>query len=83
MLLGELRLDFSEHSCHDVTLLSLLYGIGTEFVAIEDEFQQIGAPTRRKDNGEERWKYWPEHATTLNEDNEYFVRILLNGKKYI
>ena len=76
---------FIIYSCHDVTLLSLLYGIGADFVATEDELQEVAAPTRR-DNGEERWKYWPEYATSLifelvrDDDDEYFVEIFLNGK---
>jgi hypothetical protein len=78
------RKPFVIYSCHDVTLLSLLYGIGADFVASEEELKAAGVATR-KENGEERWKYWPEYATSLifelvRDGDEHFVRILLNGK---
>jgi hypothetical protein len=79
------RKPFVIYSCHDVTLLSLLYGIGADFVATESELNEAGIPSRRSD-GEERWKYWPEYATALVFElirvrDEHYVRILLNGKQ--
>lgn len=78
------RKPFVIYSCHDVTLLSLLYGIGADFVASDDELKEAGISLRRE-NGDERWKYWPEYATSLifelvRSDDEHYVRILLNGK---
>ena len=73
-----------------MTSLSLvLYGIGADFVASEGELEEAGIPTRQAD-GEERWKYWPEYATSLifelirdrcpDKGDKYYVRISLNGK---
>jgi hypothetical protein len=62
---------FTLYSCHDITILGLLYGIGASFLADE-----IGA----------EWAYWPPYACTLvfelvrtNEGN-FVVRVLLQGK---
>jgi hypothetical protein len=80
---------FVVYSCHDVTILSLLYGIGAEFLADEEKGD---------------WRFWPPYSTTLvfelvrtkpsNHQNEtssgdaanvdqgtHVVRILLNGEE--
>jgi len=63
------------YSCHDVTILSLLYGVGAEFLA---------------DEKKEEWRFWPAYGTTLvfelvrineiNSEDSHVVRILLNGQ---
>jgi len=69
------RHPFVLYSCHDVTLLSLLYGIGVDFLA--DEYKAD-------------WRFWPSYASTLVFElvrvkkvagpDSHVVRILLNGK---
>ena len=67
------------YSCHDVTILSLLYGLGAEFLEDDDN----------KD-----WKsFWPSYASTLvielvrvkegkgDIDDTHKLRILMNGKE--
>jgi hypothetical protein len=66
---------FTIYSCHDVTILALLYAIGADFLA--------------NDHGEGA-RFWPEYASTLvfelvrksdeNGEDSHVVRILLNGK---
>lgn len=66
---------FTIYSCHDVTILALLYAIGADFLA--------------KDDGEGS-RFWPSYASTLvfelvrksdeNCDDSHLVRVLLNGK---
>jgi len=71
------RRPFVVYSCHDVTILSLLYGLGADF--LED------------DNGE-GWKFWPSYATTLvielvrvkegkgDPDDTHVLRLVLNDE---
>ena len=69
------RHPFTIYSCHDVTLLAILYGIGADFLSGDDK---------------SRWRFWPAYASTLifelvqiEEDtspDSFVVRILLNGK---
>lgn len=69
------RRPFVVYSCHDVTILSLLYGVGAEFLADEER-------------GE--WRFWPSYASTLvfelvrvqkeTGPDSHVVRIFLNGK---
>jgi hypothetical protein len=71
---GEQR-PFTIYSCHDVTILALLYGIGADFLANDEK---------------ESWRFWPEYASSLvfelvrindeNSDDSHVVRVLLNGK---
>ena len=88
---------FRVHSCHDVTILSLLYGIETDFLASDEDLLAVGM----KPGNDERWRFWPRYASTLafelvrpkkqnskstssslssSDDEECFIRILLNGK---
>lgn len=75
---GEHRAPMVVYSCHDVTILSILYGLGAEF--LED------------DDGND-WKcFWPSYASTLvielvrtkeakgDIDDTHFLRIIMNGK---
>jgi len=75
---GRRRAPMVIYSCHDVTILSLLYGLGAEF--LED------------DAGSEWKSFWPSYASTLvielvrirkegkgNIDNTHRLRILMNG----
>lgn len=67
------------YSCHDVTILSLLYGLGAEF--LED------------DNSSEWKSFWPSYASTLvielvrvkegrgDIDDTHKLRILMNGQQ--
>eukprot|EP00546_Thalassionema_frauenfeldii_P016927 CAMPEP_0178901082 /NCGR_PEP_ID=MMETSP0786-20121207/3820_1 /TAXON_ID=186022 /ORGANISM="Thalassionema frauenfeldii, Strain CCMP 1798" /LENGTH=282 /DNA_ID=CAMNT_0020572135 /DNA_START=683 /DNA_END=1531 /DNA_ORIENTATION=- len=69
------RRPFSLYSCHDVTILALLYALGADFLADEE-----------KGN----WRYWPEYGSTLifelvkakdqRGSTLHVVRVLLNGK---
>ena len=61
---------FTLYSCHDITILGLLYGLGAEFLA---------------DDKSPDWLYWPPYASTLalelvrTHDNQFRVRALLDG----
>lgn len=69
------RHPFVIYSCHDVTILSLLYAIGAEFLA--DEIK-----------GD--WRFWPPYASTLvfelvrvkkeTDADSHVVRVFLNGQ---
>jgi hypothetical protein len=73
------RRPFVMYSCHDITILGLLYGLGAEFLASEKNAA---------------WRMWPHYGTTLvfelvriddNDDStgsssSHVVRVLLNGK---
>jgi hypothetical protein len=69
------RHPFTVYSCHDVTLLAILYGIGADFLAGDDKAG---------------WRFWPPYASTLifelvqideaNTPDSHVVRVLLNGK---
>jgi len=66
---------FVIYSCHDVTILSLLYALGADFLA--DELK-----------GE--WRFWPAYASTLvfelvrikqdTDADSHVLRIFLNGQ---
>ncbi|KAG7363006.1 histidine phosphatase superfamily branch 2 protein [Nitzschia inconspicua] len=71
---GSERRPFTIYSCHDITILGLLYGIGADFLAGD----YLGG-----------WRFWPPYASSLvfelvripeNEGCSHVVRILLNGK---
>lgn len=79
---------FVIYSCHDVTVLSLLYGIGADFLSSDEELNDLGLHP----GNDERWRFWPRYASTLmfelvrvEEDGasspSKFVRILFNGKE--
>ena len=84
---------FVVYSCHDVTILGLLYGIGADFVASAEELKEAGILDELGDS-EQRWHYWPEYASTLmfelvrveektegsGDGTRHVVRILLDGK---
>jgi hypothetical protein len=71
----------SLYSCHDVTLLALLYALGADFLAEEESAV---------------WReYWPEYASTLvlelvnlnpeeraslGTEAEHVIRVLINGR---
>ena len=65
------RHPFTIYSCHDVTLLAILYGIGAEFLSNDHK------------GG---WRFWPKYASSLIfelvqvDGGSHVVRILLNGK---
>ena len=70
---------FTIYSCHDVTILALLYGMGAEFLAGDTK------------GG---WRFWPAYASTLvfelvridddssctDWEHSHVMRILLNGR---
>ncbi|KAL3903673.1 MAG: hypothetical protein SGILL_010357, partial [Bacillariaceae sp.] len=68
---------FTIYSCHDITILGLLYGIGAEFLSGDE----TGG-----------WRFWPPYASSLvfelvripsesnNNEDLHVVRVLLNGK---
>jgi hypothetical protein len=69
------RRPFTIYSCHDVTILALLYGLGADFLADENKGD---------------WRFWPKYGSTLvfelirvdgaNGKPSHLVRVLLNGK---
>jgi hypothetical protein len=77
---------FRIYSCHDVTILGLLYGINVDFLATEERLKENGINGSPK----EKWRFWPEYASNItfelvraediSESGRYFVRILLNGE---
>jgi len=81
------RKPFTVFSCHDVTILALLYGIGADFLACSKDLQAIGMDAN---NDTFRLRYWPHYASTLTielvrvktkgEEEEFLVKTLLNGK---
>lgn len=74
------RHPFVIYSCHDITILGLLYGIRADFLA---------------DNERSGWRIWPEYGSTLTfelvriddypplGENTHVVRVLLNGRPVI
>jgi hypothetical protein len=73
--LGDKR-PFTVYSCHDVTILGLLYGIGADFLA---------------DDNSSSWRWWPKYGSQLvfelirvqggpARSDHHLVRVLLNGK---
>lgn len=73
------RRPFVLYSCHDITILGLLYGVGADFLASE------------KTNN---WRFWPHYGSTLvfelvrldeatvtgsSSSTTHVVRVLLNG----
>jgi hypothetical protein len=76
---GTERHPFVIYSCHDITILGLLYGIGADFLA---------------DDHKASWRYWPEYGSTLTFElvriaegpfcqDSHIVRVLLNGRPII
>lgn len=74
---------FVVYSCHDITILGLLYGIGADFLADDEKSQ---------------WRFWPKYGSHLifelvrirdhplspeDIDDAYVVRVLLNGNPVI
>lgn len=75
---GEKR-PFVIYSCHDITILGLLYGIGADFLA---------------DDHSASWRFWPVYGSHLAFElvrikegpstlNSHVVRVLLNGTPVI
>ena len=80
------RKPFVVYSCHDITILGLLYGIGAEFLEESEGKEEI-------DTGMTR--YWPPYASNLvfelvrlddaegnrtKSEPSHIVRVLLNGE---
>ena len=72
---------FVVFSCHDVTLLSILYGVGADFLSSDEDLDDLGISSCK-----EKQRYWPAYASTLAfelvraKDGNQFIRILLNGE---
>uniref|UniRef100_A0A7S2H6D3 Uncharacterized protein n=1 Tax=Helicotheca tamesis TaxID=374047 RepID=A0A7S2H6D3_9STRA len=88
----EERRPFVVYSCHDVTLLSLLYGIGADFL-IKKKKRVNGFDAMNGIEEEEwgSWRWWPAYASTLAFElvrvdergtglDSHVIRIFLNGK---
>jgi hypothetical protein len=50
------------YSCHDVTILSILYGLNATFLASEKDLKDVNISDLI---GEDRWRYWPDYGSTL------------------
>lgn len=66
-------------SCHDITILGLLYGIGADFLA---------------DSATESWRFWPKYGSYLSfelvriregpaTEDSHLLRVTLNGSPVI
>lgn len=82
------RRPFVIYSCHDITILGLLYGIGADFLAKGDEVIDIHH-TSGNDIG--TWRYWPPYGSNLAFElvrvrdgppgpDSHIVRVVLNGE---
>lgn len=77
------RRPFVLYFCHDVTLLGLLYGIGADFLHVDEQSSE--------------WRYfWPKYGSTLafelvrikedpaaSNSSTHVIRVLLNGKRVL
>lgn len=81
------RKPFVIYSCHDVTILALLYSIEAAFLSSSEELKHHGISAIR---AFERLYYWPEYACTLTIElskvqtiemnDEYAIKFLLNDE---
>jgi Histidine phosphatase superfamily (branch 2) len=83
------RRPFVIYSCHDITILGLLYGIGADFLAIGSTESTNVNDTSGDDTGS--WRFWPPYGSNLVFElvrvregppgpDSHVVRVLLNGK---
>jgi hypothetical protein len=83
------RKPFNIYSCHDVTILGLLYSIEADFLASSDDLKSHGLSKLHQEHFE-RLHYWPEYACTLvielskvkakGKEDEFLIQFLLNGQ---
>jgi len=53
------RRPFVIYSCHDITILGLLYGLGADFLAVDEETRNLSG------NDIGSWRWWPPYASNL------------------
>ena len=83
---GRGRKPFRIYSCHDVTILALLYSIEASFLASSEDLKSHGLYALQHF---EHYHYWPEYACTLaiemskvqtkGKADEFLLKFLLNG----
>lgn len=82
------RRPFVIYSCHDITILGLLYAIGADFLALDSSESDDVNHTSGDDTGS--WRYWPPYGSNLvfelvrvheglRGPDSHVVRVLLNG----
>jgi len=79
------RKPFNVYSCHDVTILALLYGIGADMLATPNELKDVGV---QDFENEKRLRYWPGYASTLilelikvetvDREDEFLIKFILD-----
>lgn len=72
----EIRRPFNVYSCHDVTILGLLYAIKAGFLVSSKELQSAGVNMELIE--ENRLSQWPNYATCLTFE---LVRVKEEGKE--
>jgi hypothetical protein len=83
--LNSSRKPFNVYSCHDVTILALLYGIGADMLATPNELKDVGV---QDFENEKRLRYWPGYASTLilelikvetvDREDEFLIKFILD-----
>lgn len=84
------RKPFNIYSCHDVTILALLYSIDAAFLTTSDDDQRHDLSTKLQQDTFERLYYWPDYACTLaielskvqlkGKEDEFLIKFLLDGQ---
>lgn len=90
------RKPFAIYSCHDVTLLAFLYGIGADFLVSQEDREVMpeeGGKYARMVDGAVRkrrrrltWRWWPAYSSTIAfelvrlDDGQHRIRVILNGE---
>ena len=53
------RRPFVIYSCHDITILGLLYGLGADFLAVDELNRNLSG------NDIGSWRWWPPYGSNL------------------
>lgn len=88
---GEIKKPFNIYSCHDVTILALLYSIDAAFLAsTSNDLQSNQGLSKLQLEHLGHLHYWPEYACTFvielskvqakGKEDEFLIKFLLNGE---